>query len=249
MVAFVWASKVLGHQTVGWTILKGTMDLSSAAPVEKASHWTLQTVDEWVQSLPEFIEKYRSCSVFYKEEMGIFYSMQPEHTVTLRGASCHDGKRSKERVTRTVWDGAPNGECSSQLKQYVITTRPHNVSDNTSKSVRITCITPREVGLLAFSVERSVKKERPICIAEEKSRGIEGQSLDPEFSLTSRYVVMGKIVRASSSAAAETPSMVNEEAVARYHEVSSEGLGMFRRVKAGIMVPQDTKLRFFKPGG
>lgn len=38
-----------------------------------------------------------------------------------------------------------------------------------------------------------------------------------------------------------------EEAAARFQEVFSEGLGTFRGVKAGIMVPQDATPRFFKP--
>ncbi|KAL1480017.1 hypothetical protein MTO96_051392 [Rhipicephalus appendiculatus] len=53
----------------------------------ESSSVDVSTVQEWKESLPDLIAEYRPCDVFNADESGIFYHMQPEKTLTIKGDS------------------------------------------------------------------------------------------------------------------------------------------------------------------
>jgi hypothetical protein len=51
------------------------------------------------EELPKIINEYQSKDIFNNDETGLFYNLLSSKTLTYKGDSCHDGKKSKQRVT------------------------------------------------------------------------------------------------------------------------------------------------------
>ncbi|OUC40836.1 DDE superfamily endonuclease [Trichinella nativa] len=57
------------------------------------------TVDTWKDRLQVLLNDYRPDDVFNADEMGLFYRILPDKTLTFKGENCSGGKLSKERLT------------------------------------------------------------------------------------------------------------------------------------------------------
>ncbi|KAK3916787.1 Tigger transposable element-derived protein 6 [Frankliniella fusca] len=76
------------------------------------------TVDAWKNDiLPGVVRGYHPKDVFNCDELGLFYILLPEKSMTHRSETCHGGKHSKERVTILL---ACNQDGSEKLKPYMI---------------------------------------------------------------------------------------------------------------------------------
>lgn len=58
-----------------------------------------ETVEEWKSRLPSLCEGYSAEDIFNMDETGVFFRALPDKTLAIKGADCHGGKRSKERLT------------------------------------------------------------------------------------------------------------------------------------------------------
>ncbi|XP_003369532.1 tigger transposable element-derived protein 6 [Trichinella spiralis] len=57
------------------------------------------TVDTWKDRLQVLLNDYRPDDVFNADEMGLFYRILPDKTLTFKGENCSGDKLSKERLT------------------------------------------------------------------------------------------------------------------------------------------------------
>jgi len=77
-----------------------------------------ETVDFWLNTtLPRHIDGYRPQDIYSFDESGLFYNALPNKTLAVKGDSCNDGKRSKERLT--VLFGT-NADGSDEVRLLVI---------------------------------------------------------------------------------------------------------------------------------
>jgi len=67
--------------------------------------------------LPAITEGYSPCDIYNSDESGLFYNALPKQTLAVKGDTCTDGKRSKERLT--VLFGV-NADGSDKLRPLVI---------------------------------------------------------------------------------------------------------------------------------
>ncbi|KAK8766588.1 hypothetical protein V5799_006630 [Amblyomma americanum] len=56
-------------------------------------------VDEWLNTLPALISEYAPRDIFNADEAGLFFNLQPERSLCVKGQACQGGQKSKERVT------------------------------------------------------------------------------------------------------------------------------------------------------
>ena len=62
-----------------------------------------KTVMEWKsEEMPKVTDGYQPKDIFHVDEIGLFYNLQPNKTLTYKGDSCHGGTRSKQRVTLLI---------------------------------------------------------------------------------------------------------------------------------------------------
>ena len=58
-----------------------------------------KTVMDWKsEELSKIIAGYQPKDIFNVDETGLFYNLQHSKMMTYEGDSCHDGKKSKQRV-------------------------------------------------------------------------------------------------------------------------------------------------------
>lgn len=57
------------------------------------------TINDWINRMPDIINGYNPDDIFNMDETGLFYKVLPEKTLTFRGEKCSGGKRAKERLT------------------------------------------------------------------------------------------------------------------------------------------------------
>ena len=72
---------------------------------------------EWCDKLEEIVADFEPSNIFNVDETGLFFKCLPDRTFTTVHDDCHDGKRSKERIT--VLLGA-NLDGSEKLKPLLI---------------------------------------------------------------------------------------------------------------------------------
>ncbi|KRX72758.1 Tigger transposable element-derived protein 6 [Trichinella sp. T6] len=65
----------------------------------EAAGVNMYTVDTWKDRLQVLLNDYRPDDVFNADEMGLFYRILPDKTLTFKGENCSGGKLSKERLT------------------------------------------------------------------------------------------------------------------------------------------------------
>ena len=83
---------------------------SSAVGEELISEWQSKT-------LPDLLSKFETKDVFNADETGLFYRLLPDKTWSLKGDTCHGGKKSKDRLSVMV---AANMDGTEKLPLLVI---------------------------------------------------------------------------------------------------------------------------------
>jgi len=85
----------------GWiNCFKKRHDLVYTTMSGESSIANPETVMDWKsEELPKIINEYQSKDIFNNDETGLFYNLLSSKTLTYKGDSCHDGKKSKQRVT------------------------------------------------------------------------------------------------------------------------------------------------------
>ena len=89
--------------------------LSSSGWLSRFKHWhgihfriisaesnavTPEQTDFWATTtLPKLLADYHPNDIFNADESRLFFKLLPEKSPVLKGDSCHDGKRSKDRLT------------------------------------------------------------------------------------------------------------------------------------------------------
>lgn len=58
----------------------------------------IDATDVWIEDLSLLLEVYEQSDIYNADETGLF-NLLPDRTLTLKGESCHVGKRSKDRLT------------------------------------------------------------------------------------------------------------------------------------------------------
>lgn len=74
-------------------------------------------VSDWLAKLQSLISGYEPRDVFNADEAGLFFNLQPEKSLCLKGEACQGGKKSKERITVLL---CCNADGSEKLKLTVI---------------------------------------------------------------------------------------------------------------------------------
>ena len=59
----------------------------------------MDTVDDWKDRFPGIIKDYEPEEIYNMDETGLFFRALPDKTLTVKGADCDGGKKSKERLT------------------------------------------------------------------------------------------------------------------------------------------------------
>lgn len=59
----------------------------------------LEASDWLSENVPDILTSYAPRDIYNANESGLFYQMLPKRTLAQKGASCHGGKQSKQRVT------------------------------------------------------------------------------------------------------------------------------------------------------
>ena len=75
------------------------------------------TVDSWIERLPEIIRGYEAKDIWNMDETGCFWRALPEKGLAQKGSACKGGKKSKQRVTVAIFINA-SGE--KEFKPAVI---------------------------------------------------------------------------------------------------------------------------------
>ena len=98
-------SKELGHNefkcSTGWlTRYKGRKDIKFRSIKGEAKSAPMADVNLWKDTrLPQILQEYKPEDIYNADETGLFYRLQPDKSLVLKGEDCRGGKRSKERVT------------------------------------------------------------------------------------------------------------------------------------------------------
>ena len=75
-------------------------------------------VKKWQEiELPKLIENYDSKNIFNADESGLFFKARPNKSLAFKGEKCHDGKKSKDRITVLFCCNMDGGE---KLRPLVI---------------------------------------------------------------------------------------------------------------------------------
>ncbi|KAH8010001.1 hypothetical protein HPB51_024351 [Rhipicephalus microplus] len=74
-------------------------------------------VSDWLEKLPSLIAEYEPRDIFNADEAGLFFNLQPEKSLCLKGEACRGGKKSKERITVLL---CCNVDGSEKLKLTVV---------------------------------------------------------------------------------------------------------------------------------
>ncbi|XP_049267194.1 tigger transposable element-derived protein 6-like [Rhipicephalus sanguineus] len=67
-------------------------------------------VSDWLNTLPALISDYAPRNVFNADEAGLFFNLQPERSLCMKGQACHGSQKSKERVTVLFCTNADGSE-------------------------------------------------------------------------------------------------------------------------------------------
>ena len=87
------------HYNVGYVKISGeSADVSGV------------TVESWKERVCELVEGYAAEDIWNLDETGCFWRALPDRGFAQKGASCHGGKKSKERMTVTFLVNAAGGK-------------------------------------------------------------------------------------------------------------------------------------------
>ena len=68
------------------------------------------TVESWKERVCELVEGYAAEDIWNLDETGCFWRALPDRGFAQKAASCHGGKKSKERMTVTFLVNAAGGK-------------------------------------------------------------------------------------------------------------------------------------------
>lgn len=84
----------------GWVArFKTRHAITSQKNCGEANKVSEQTATEWLNNFKIVLERYRPEDVWNFDESGIFYNLQPDRTLHVKGSQCHGGTKSKQRLT------------------------------------------------------------------------------------------------------------------------------------------------------
>jgi hypothetical protein len=96
----------LGHENpgvlkLGWIERwKARHEIVHKSISGEAGKITPEMTNEWIMyTLPTLLKKYKPEDVYNIDELGLFWKLLPEGTLTFKNKKCVGGKRSKERLT------------------------------------------------------------------------------------------------------------------------------------------------------
>ena len=68
----------------------------------KSVDTTSADMTEWQHRLGRVLDQYCADGIYNADETGVFYRLLPDKTLEFKKVDCHDGKKSKERLTALV---------------------------------------------------------------------------------------------------------------------------------------------------
>ncbi|KAK8781737.1 hypothetical protein V5799_016922 [Amblyomma americanum] len=83
-----WISRFRARHAIAYRQVNG-----EAASVNPAD------IENWISLLPGILNAHDPRDVYNPDELGLFFKIQPNKTLCLKGDDCHGGKVSKDRVT------------------------------------------------------------------------------------------------------------------------------------------------------
>ena len=116
---FATEMKVAFKSNLGWLerfrtrhgiTLKNISEEAGKVTGHMTSHWMSLT-------LPAILRDYAAKDIFNADEFGLFYRCLPEKTFVFKGDACHEGKKSKERLTVLV---CCNSDGTEKIPLFVI---------------------------------------------------------------------------------------------------------------------------------
>ncbi|XP_040072206.2 tigger transposable element-derived protein 6-like [Ixodes scapularis] len=88
-----WLTRFKGRYAVVGKVICG----------EENSVNRLEAGDWLSENVPDILTSYAPRDIYNADESGLFYQMLPKRTLAQKGASCHGGKQSKQRVTMLLY--------------------------------------------------------------------------------------------------------------------------------------------------
>ena len=62
-----------------------------------------EDIEPWISnSLLDLLKRFKPEDIYNADETGLFYKLQPDHTLAFKGEKCSGGKKSKDRLTVLV---------------------------------------------------------------------------------------------------------------------------------------------------
>jgi hypothetical protein len=87
----------------GWLQqFKKCHDISSKNVCGESGSVTEDIVNNWKVSLPGFLQGYTPKNIFNAYETGLYYNLLPSKTLSMKGESCHNGRKGKEYLTKLL---------------------------------------------------------------------------------------------------------------------------------------------------
>lgn len=102
----------------GWFArFKKRHNITSQKVCGEANKISEETADEWIKSFLMILENYDPDDVFNMDESGMFFNLQPDRTLNIKGDRCHGGSKSKQRVTAVF---CCNSTGTEKFKPWII---------------------------------------------------------------------------------------------------------------------------------
>lgn len=102
----------------GWFArFKKRHNITSQKVCGEANKVSEETADEWIKNFSIILQNYDADDVFNMDESGIFYNLQPDRTLNIKGDKCHGGSKSKQRITAVF---CCNSTGTEKFKPWVI---------------------------------------------------------------------------------------------------------------------------------
>ena len=62
-----------------------------------------EDIKPWISdALPDLLKRFKPEDIYNADETGLFFKLQPDHTLAFKGEKCSGGKKSKDRLTVLV---------------------------------------------------------------------------------------------------------------------------------------------------
>lgn len=102
----------------GWFArFKTRHNITSQKKCGEANKVSEQSAVEWLNNFKTVLEHYRPEDVWNFDESGIFFNLQPDRTLNVKGSQCHGGTNSKQRLTAAF---CCNSNGTEKLTPWVI---------------------------------------------------------------------------------------------------------------------------------